>query len=422
AIAELPGATACSDAGSLLARPEPSGAAELREHVRRAAALRRSGRLHDADEVAPALRELGGLADGARASALHELAALARAHGDHEDARRLARDAYLAARHAEHDELSARAALQLADVELASVRGDTSAATTWIGFARVELERGVADPRLWIPLLRAHARVLEATGDHAGARAQRERARELAASDESRALFLAELAVELAAGALASGDAAQAALAYPDAIAALERERGADHPALAVARTGFADGLARIDDHARALAEHRRAAAIERAAIGVAPRADATLALADELVRAGDPEAARALLSEAIDRLSPTGDTLPLARASATLGELDLDRGDPGAALPRLTRALAIRRALLGDDDIAVARTQVTIGDALLELDRRAPAKDAFRAAIEGWQRAGAEADATLAHAKDGLVRAEARGDAAGAAAIVPAR
>jgi Tfp pilus assembly protein PilF len=165
------------------------------------------------------------------------------------------------------------------------------------------------------------------------------------------------------------GDAAAATPLFTRAISILEREYGADHPAVANTMNNLALAYGRAGDTARAITVHRRVLALRERVLGPDhPNVGESLNNVGVLLLGRDFPAARATLERALDvrqRALPP-DHPHVASTLSNLGFAHLGLGDPETARPLLERALsALDRAGERDRVMATypARSRARRGD-----------------------------------------------------------
>jgi eukaryotic-like serine/threonine-protein kinase len=134
--------------------------------------------------------------------------------------------------------------------------------------------------------------------------------------------------------------------------------------------------------------------------------------------RDGRDVSARTLLDQGVRRVDSGLASQPEVQAQlrSVLGRAYTSLGLYDQATSLLRRALAQRRALYGDDHVAVADDMERLGDALLQQDRYAEAEPLLRGALALRRRHLGSSDDATARAVDRLATLYERGDDAAAA------
>ncbi|MCB1740948.1 MAG: CHAT domain-containing protein [Gammaproteobacteria bacterium] len=191
------------------------------------------------------------------------------------------------------------------------------------------------------------------------------------------------------------GDYAQAANYSEALLAVLERDLGPSHPEVATALGNLATLYALLGRHQMAGPLLERALRVREHALGATHPdvANSLYNLAMHHRDIGQYAAALPLYERALAILEsargpealpghlpghlpgPVPGDLDVARVLNGLAALRVDLGDPAAAQPLLTRALAIRERALGSDHLLVASTLGNLGSVLQDLGRYAQAE-----------------------------------------------
>ncbi|MGE5274586.1 MAG: adenylate/guanylate cyclase domain-containing protein [Verrucomicrobiota bacterium] len=148
---------------------------------------------------------------------------------------------------------------------------------------------------------------------------------------------------------------------YVDALAALPDADDAD-----TVRARAAETLVRAGERADALGAageaHRYLAQAAELVDGPGRRADLQARAGWHAYYAGDYDAARRLLGEAISGLESAGDPLGAARLSGRLAQVEFDAGSVDEALARTERALEVASTARADADVAELASRLGIG------------------------------------------------------------
>jgi tetratricopeptide (TPR) repeat protein len=229
------------------------------------------------------------------------------------------------------------------------------------------------------------ANVVSNSGYLAEARAMYERA--LRIQEQRQGLQHPDVALSLnnlAEVLFLIGDLAEARAAFERALRILEQAFGPNHNRVAMALGNLADVRSEMGDYRGSRPLYERALAIRESALGRDhPSLVYTLSgFAGLRQRLGDLAGSRDLYERAVT-IAEKGfgpDSPVVAMALQGLGEVLHARGDDSAG-DRLSRALAIRRNLLGQEHPLVAETQVSL--ALVQAasgDRAAALENALEA------------------------------------------
>ncbi len=405
----------------------------LRARIRRAQALRRAGKVHEArDLLASAVSEAEQLGEPVALVEARLQRGLARAELADRDGAVEDFDAVLD-RGAEIKYLTAvaDAAIALVDVvgrDLARHEAGLDLART----AAIAVALAGDDPLRRARLRLARGRVLYLAGrtteavaeSQAGLdalanlaplpRARLERAfalrllakLALAAGEPSRAATLASEAITLfegilgpahpevgetlahrAAASLRTGDAARAKTDFERAAVIQRAAYGENHPAYGRTLANLGSTERMLGNPERALSLYRASLAILEGALGRDDPRVATLwvnigGLETEVGRLAQAQAAYTTAIAALER--SVGRSHPsTALALANVSRLALRRGDPNAAYAPAREALAIRLGLLGPDHVETARSRLALGDVLRARGDRKGAQAAYEAALE---------------------------------------
>jgi serine/threonine protein kinase len=165
----------------------------------------------------------------------------------------------------------------------------------------------------------------------------------------------------------------RAARAHEEAIAIAEAALGPDHPQVAEALADYGGVLGKLGRFDEALAVEDRAHGIRVRSFG--PEHASVIAVeiyrAQVLAARGDAAASDRLFARALaeHRARPANE-LSTAIALELWGRAALERGDAGAAEPRLREAVAILAGHLPAADRRVARAENVLGECLARLGR----------------------------------------------------
>lgn len=169
------------------------------------------------------------------------------------------------------------------------------------------------------------------------------------------------------------GELERAARAHEEAISIAEAALGPDHPQVAEALADYGGVLGKLGRFDEALAAEDRAHGIRVRSFG----ADHLSVIAVEIYRAqvlaarGDAATSDQLFARALaEHRARPGNELSTAIALELWGRAALDRGDAGAAEPRLREAVEILGRQLPAADRRVARAENALGDCLARLGR----------------------------------------------------
>ncbi|MEM9491880.1 MAG: tetratricopeptide repeat protein, partial [Myxococcota bacterium] len=239
---------------------------------------------------------------------------------------------------------SLRYAQRALDLKIASLgEGHPSTATSRLGLAVTHLRQGRVDRA--IELLRAALAVQrDALSEHHPE--------------------VAKTVNELGKALLRSGRPEQAAAHHREAIAIAAATLGAEHAVVGKYNNELGLALRALEQHEDALAAFRRTLAIQRAALG-----EDHFEVAVALVNQGQT---LALAGQCAEAMTPLGRALTILEAKkpafhaafplTAMGMCHLERGQRGAAVLVLERALVLRRdagidpALVGDTEFVLAR------------------------------------------------------------------
>ena len=180
---------------------------------------------------------------------------------------------------------------------------------------------------------------------------------------------------------LRRGDLAGAERAFREA-----HELGASpHPGLALLRLAQGDAPAAAGAITAALSE----AALDRLAVARLLPAQVEIALAT-----GDPETASSAAAELAEIAATYGSTALQAAAACARGAVQLESGEPEAAVPSLRQGIQLWRQV--DAPYSIARARVLLARALDALGDRDTSTLEREAARSAFARLGAEPDARL--------------------------
>jgi eukaryotic-like serine/threonine-protein kinase len=380
ASTSLPEPEACTDLSRLAdaaVRPDDPSlretAAELRERVAQARALKIAGRYVDA---AVAIEALGAAVDALAwpplvAELRETRGMIAMSRGDAAAAEVDLRAAHLAAVEGRHDHVAWSAATGLAHA-LAELPGRIDEARRACDLAQAQWARAGLGDRFAAIVEGARFRVEAAAGDYAAARVHIERS--IALREREGQTEDADLA-----GALANYGAIVGLLGRPDlaveslrrAIAIRERVQAPGHPEVGRDLHNLGAMLAQQGAYEDAGPLLERALDIKREALGGEhPDLAYTLvALGNVALAGGDLAAAERRFRAALEIVERAHgpDHPDAAFALLGLGDRYLHDARPAEALPPLRRALAIREAAQGPDHPEVAYVRRAYGVALLD-------------------------------------------------------
>jgi tetratricopeptide (TPR) repeat protein len=255
--------------------------------------------------------------------------------------------------------------------------GDVKAAAAPLGRA-IEIDRRNHDPDLFA-VEESLAQTFELAGNRPGAF---ELFQQAAAGAD----------LEVAArsyASLAPLDPARASDYYAKAIAAQEKDTGADNPRVAMLLNRLAQALEEKQNFRESEALLRRALAIQRKALGPSPDTATTLinlgSLLQNLQRA---EEAERLEREAIGILEQKRpQSVELAAAYTNLADLLSPRKDFAPAAALLRRAIGIDEAIYGTEDPEVALDLTNLGELLKGHGQNAAARTALDRALAIYEK-----------------------------------
>jgi len=304
-----------------------------------------------------------------RAEALLVAGQLEKGKAAPEDAQRHLSEAAMLAVSLDRDDVAARAAIELVDVEgLGRSRYDD--ALEWNRHAQAAIERLGRDPIL-------EARRLTSLGNLELARGHTDAA--LAAFEASLALVreafgeghprLASAQSDVGNALVRAGRYEEALAATRAALAAGEQAFGATHPEVGVMHGRLAMAWLRQGDYDKAAEHSQRAIEILRESLGPAHPNVAVM-----MTNLGMAEQRRGRLAEAEaafrHALPSLAGSINEAIVLSSLCDLAREQGDDAAALVHARRSRELREALLGPEDMMVAMGLLAEGLALSRVDR----------------------------------------------------
>jgi eukaryotic-like serine/threonine-protein kinase len=299
--------------------------------------------------------------------------------------------AHLGARELGDGALAADAARLLAKIEV--THGEQTMARDWIEIARIEVDRGVADPELGVQLARTEAFLLRRQSKYDEALAEYRHALELAIAAAGEHLLAATVRDDIAGTLFTAGRATEAEAAFLEAIAAFDRELGPGSPQTAGAHASMGLVMLGLGRREQAIAEERISLAMSIELYGAdSPRlVDATLYLVNALASGGELVEARREGERALALALAAGvpDSADVAVALEMLGWCAFVGADYPAALDYMRRAQPLLLARLGDAAVEVAQNHTMIAHAAYELGRVAEARDELLLAVAAYARGG---------------------------------
>jgi tetratricopeptide (TPR) repeat protein len=429
-VAALPPLAACADAAALRAPVAPPADPQtrarveaLRERLAQSNALRLAAKYDEGTRVASAaLAEAQAMSyRPLEAEARLQLGQLLDDHGDYVEATRSFRKAFAAALEGRHEVVQAWSAVSLIQ-ELGYRQSHFDEAEEWAELAEAAVKRLPREDELRGALYTRRAKLRE----HAGKYEQALVDGKHALDEEVRTLGPDHLAVAETYQVLGRIDLQLGR--YPDslddtrrALAIYERKLGPDHPLVAQQWVGIGDAEGLSGDHDRALVEYRKALEVFERISPDHPKIAAIYSdMGGEYLNSNRPREAMEYYRRSLDDREKNGLTLELAEGYSNFAGVELELGQPAAALGHLVQALEVCEKVVGPKHDQCGIVHEAMGEAQRQLGRLDEAIAQFEQGIAIISEAAGSAHPYLVYGLVGLAKVhDARGEPAKSVSVL---